>query len=127
MRLHTKAGLSYLVPLVGVLVVWYFLLFEGNAPGVASNRTFAFLLSEGPRPWWFRWLFALPMGCVALAAGYFSRLATTRTGAAVLLALGIALAIASWLTVSPEVAILATLPLFYAALSAAEAFGLRPL
>jgi uncharacterized membrane protein len=70
-------------------------------------------MSEGPRPWWFRWLFVLPFLCVALAAAYRSRLATAKAGALALLAIGSALALASWLAVTPEIALCTTLPLAY--------------
>lgn len=123
MRSHTKAGLLYVLPVVAVLVVWYLLLFEGTAPGVTPKGAFAFVLTEGARPWWFRWLFALPFLSLALAAAYCTRPATTRFGSALLLALGVALAIASWLTVSPEIALFTTLPLAYGVLGACESFA----
>jgi hypothetical protein len=123
MRFHTKAGLLYLLPAVAVLVVWYLLLFEGNAPGVTPKGTFAFVLTEGARPWWFRWLFALPFLCLSLAAAYLSRLAALRVGSVMLLTLGVALAAATWLTVSSEIALFTTLPLAYALLSIKESFS----
>lgn len=123
MRFHTKAGLLYLLPAIAVLVVWYLLLFEGSAPGVTPKGTFAFVLTEGARPWWFRWLFALPFLCLSLAAAYLPRVAALRVGAVVLLTLGVALAVATWLTVSSEIALLTTLPLAYALLNAKESFS----
>ncbi|HWK82296.1 MAG TPA: hypothetical protein VNS61_01050 [Caldimonas sp.] len=123
MRFHTKAGLLYLLPAIAVLVVWYLLLFEGNVPGVTPKSTFAFVLTEGARPWWFRWLFVLPFLCFTLAAAYQSRLAALRVGSVVLLSLGVALAAATWLTVSSEIALFTTLPLAYAFLSTKESFS----
>jgi hypothetical protein len=126
MRSHTKAGLLYVLPAAAVLVVWYLLLFEGSAPGVTPKGTFAFVLTEGARPWWFRWLFALPFLSMALAAAYCTHSAATRVGSALLLALGVALAVASWLTVSPEIALFTTLPLAYGILGAWESFAGDP-
>jgi hypothetical protein len=122
MRTQTKAALLYVLPAVAVAAVWYLLLFEGNAPGVTPRSTFPFVLTEGPRPLWFRWLFALPFVSLSLSLAYATRVARSRSGSVVLLLLGCAFAGASWLTVSPEVAVVATLPLVYGGIGAREAF-----
>jgi len=124
MRSHTKAGLLYLLPAGAVVVVWYLMLFGVDMTSVVPNRTLPSVLSEGPRPWWFRWLFVLPFLCLGLAGAYCSRFATRKTGALVLLAIGSALALATWLTVTSEIALCTTLPLAYGVLVAHESLGL---
>jgi hypothetical protein len=123
MRSQFKAALLYVLPAVAVVVVWYLILFEGDAPGVTPRSTFAFVLTDGPRPLWFRWLFALPFLSLALALAYATAIARTRAGSVLLLLLGALLAIASWLTVSAEIAILATLPLVYGFINTRDNFA----
>jgi len=110
---HRKAALLYVLPVLAVLGIWYLLLFTGNTPASSASSTFVFMVTEGAGPYWFRWLLVLPLLCVALGVAHVSPVATSRTGAVVLLALGSALAVAAWVTVAHEIALFVSLPLVY--------------
>jgi hypothetical protein len=110
---NVKAGWLYVLPGLAVLGIWYVLLFTANSSGTTPLSTFVFVLTEGPKPWWFAWLLLLPILCFALAVAYMTRLPKSRIGSAWLFASGVALALAAWATVSTEVALFATLPLWY--------------
>ena len=117
MRNTTKTSLLYLFPAVAVAVIWYILLFtsipSNRTPVQAAGETLEFLLTEGPRTLWFVWLFALPPIFLAMALAYLTPAAASRRVAVALFVVGCGLALASWLTVASEVAIFATLPLWY--------------
>lgn len=108
---RTLAGLLYLLPGAAILGAWWILLFVGTSPGVGGLDTLRFVLSEGPRPDWFLWFLVLPFLFFLLAAAHLSRVAAIPAAPASLFALGLALAVASWLTLSAELALFATLPL----------------
>jgi hypothetical protein len=114
-----KAALLYLLPTVAVLAIWSVLLFIDQRSSALD--TLAFLITEGPQPLWFLWLLALPICLLALAASYASPLARSHRGSRVLLALGISLASCTWLTVSTEVAVFASIPVLYGFLAARQA------
>jgi hypothetical protein len=128
MSLHTntRVGLLYLMPVIGVLIMWYVILFAGNPPGVTSKSTLASLLTEGPRPYFFRWLLALPALCLTIMAAYFSPIASTRAGYFALVVVGLFLAIAAWLSVSVDLAVCTTLPPVYALFVARAMRGANP-
>ena len=110
---NTKAALLYLLPVIAVFGIWYVLLFDVRSPGGTPEYVFKSALTEGPRLLWFRWLLVLPGLCLALAAAYLSRLSNSRIGAIGLLVIGVALAVAAWLTVAAEIALFVSLPLVY--------------
>lgn len=114
----TKAGLLYLLPTVTVCGIWYVLLAADSSPTSSAGATLMFVLSDGPNPYWFRWLVALPVLCLVLCVAYLSRVSATRVGSACLFAAGLALSTAIWLTVAHEVALFATLPLLHGFLNA---------
>ncbi len=108
-----KTAAMYVLPVLAILGIWYFLLFVGNSSGTTPKSTFVFVLTEGPMPWWYAWLLVLPVLCCALAAAYLSGVASSSKGAVSLFGLGVALAASAWITVSPEIALFVTLPLWY--------------
>lgn len=110
---NAKAGLLYLLPALAVLLNWWILLFYDNPPNITPSSTLNFVLTEEPQRLWFRWLIVLPALCLVLSAAYFSRVAQTRRGAIALLVVGIALALAAWLSVTHELALFVSLPLLY--------------
>jgi hypothetical protein len=116
MRGNLKSAVLYIPPVLALLAIWYGLLFTGNTPGSSATDVLHFVLMEGPNPYWFRWLFALPILCAALGIAHISPIARQRTGQFCLLALGAALAIASWPTVSIEISVFVTIPVIYASL-----------
>ncbi|WOB06884.1 hypothetical protein [Piscinibacter gummiphilus] len=110
---QTKAALLYLLPAAAILAIWYVLLFKGNTQQSSATGTLGYLLTEDPNSIWFTWLLVLPAGFLALSAGYSMSLARSRRGSKALLAIGISLAVAAWLTVSTEIAVFASLPVLY--------------
>ncbi len=119
MRLHTKAGLLYLLPVVAMLITWYIILFRDNPPGVTPWNTLAYLLTSEPRVSWFRWLTAIPFISLMFAVANFSRIVKSRSGSFIVVALGAAFALAAWITSSIDIALLTTLPLVYGILATA--------
>lgn len=120
---HQKAALLYLLPVLAVVGVWVILLFSGNPASPSPLSTLRFALTEGPKPSLFQWFGALPLLCLILAAAHISRVTRTRVGPQVLFALGLCLAVATWVTVVPEIAIFVSLPLVYGFLAAKEALA----
>jgi hypothetical protein len=110
---NKKIGICYLLPVIGILIMWYVVLLKANPPGITPKGSLIFLLTQGPRLWFFRWLLVLPTLCVLLATAYFSSIPKTRLGYSALITVGIALALAAWLTVSVDIAVCTTLPLVY--------------
>jgi len=113
-----KAALLYVLPVLALLGMWYLLLFTGTTSASSPGSTLLFLLTEGPKPNWFRWLLLLPLLCAVLAAAHVSRLTRTRSGSVLLLVIGSGLAAAAWVTVAPEIALFVSLPLVYGFLGA---------
>jgi hypothetical protein len=116
----TKAGLLYLLPTLAALFIWWVLLFHDNPPNVTPSSTLSFVLTEGPQQLWFHWFIALPVLCLGLSVAYFSSVAKSRQGAVVLLVVGIALALAAWLSVTDELALFVSLPLLYGVIHARD-------
>ncbi|MDA8094636.1 MAG: hypothetical protein M0T84_12165 [Betaproteobacteria bacterium] len=108
-----KAALLYVFPILALVGMWCVVLFVANPPASTPVSLLAFLLTESPCSAQLQWLLVLPALCVALSAAYSSRLPHTRAGALALLSLGVVLAVAAWLTVTPKVAFFVSLPLLY--------------
>lgn len=114
MDANSKAALLYIPPVLALLAVWYGLLFLEVSSDSSAIHMLLFTLSEGPAPNFFRWLLVLTFACAVLGMGHASPLTRKRAGRVSLFLVGAAIAVGSWLTVSIEVSVFATLPLLYA-------------
>lgn len=114
MRENSKAALLYVPPVLALLAVWYGMLFIGNASMRSAVEMLQFSLTQGPQPNWFRWIFLLPIICAALGIAHISPIVRRKMGRVILVIAGVAVAGASWLTVSTEISIFVTLPVFFA-------------
>lgn len=114
-RADRIAGALFLVPVVLVTAIWYIYLFVSpppNQPLLDSalgqlRYTFA---PEQPDRFWFAWLIALPVFCVALSLAYLFRGAESKRGAIALFSMSLALAVASFALTNWGLAIFVALP-----------------
>ena len=112
---HVVAGWLLLVPVVAVLGIWFIYLFvamPGNQTVWQSavgqlQHTFS---GENPQAWWFAWLVALPVLCIALAVAYLLNLARSRAGGISLFAGTVALAVATLLFTNWALAVFVAVP-----------------
>ena len=118
MKENTKASLVYLLPATASLVGWYLILFYKNPPQIDAREMFTSLMMDVNHAWVFRWWLAIPVVCVALAGAYATRFAATRHGSITLLLVGVAFAVASWLTMYYMLSILVSMPIYFGARTA---------
>ena len=115
------AGITYLLPAAAVAGIWGILLFVGNTPKSGPVDMLRYALLEEPERWIFWWLAALPIACLLLSVSYFSTIARARVGAIALCAIGIGLAVATWLTMGWTIGVFVTVPLLFSVPSARNA------
>ncbi len=106
-------SVTYLLPVLAIGGIWCVLLFVGNTEKVGPIETLHYLLVEAPEWQMFWFLVALPALCLALGAGYLTAFGSGVVGSASLCAVGIAVAVAAWLTVDPTIAIFISIPLLF--------------
>ena len=123
-RSGTKAAVLYLLPAFSIATVWYILLFVAKET-VTPGYMLKFVLVDDPMRLWYWWTLMIALVWLGLAAAYLTRAATMRRGAAALLGIGVSVAIGAWLTLTPSVAIFATLPLLYSFRCARDAYRVQ--
>ncbi|MBV8380812.1 MAG: hypothetical protein JO369_08650 [Paucibacter sp.] len=113
-RPNVIVAVLYALPAIAALGVWYTLLFVADGPATPRG-ILEYVLADAPEHSWFYWLLTAPALWTALAAAYLTSLAAKRLGAITLFCIGGALAVAAWITLAFEVALFASLPVFYTA------------
>jgi hypothetical protein len=121
MRPGTKAAVLYLLPAFAISTVWYILLFVAKET-VTPGYMLKFVLVDDPMRLWYWWTLMTALIWLGLAAAHLTRVATMRRGATTLLGIGGSVAIGAWLTLTPSVAVFATLPLLYSFRCVQEAY-----
>src|SRR5687768_1949005 len=112
---HVIAGWLLLVPAIAVAGIWYIYLFVAMPDNQTAWQSVVGQLRhtfshENPQAWWFGWLVALPLLCIALAAAYLFNVTRTRTGALALFAGTVSLAAATLLLSNWALALFVALP-----------------
>ena len=106
-------GWLFLAPALLVAGIWYLhFLVPMPAKQAAWESVVGQLRHdfESPHAWWFTWLVALPALCILLSAAYFLNVARGRTGALVLFAATLALAVATFVLNDWGLAVFVALP-----------------
>jgi len=112
---HIVAGWLFVLAAVlggGIWFIYLFVAMPDNQSIWASvvgqlQHTFS---DENPQIWWFTWLAALPVLCVALGLAYLLNGARTRKGGMALFGISVVLAIASFALNDWSLAIFVALP-----------------
>jgi hypothetical protein len=115
LRADRIAGTLFFVPAVLVGAIWYIYLFSSSPPNrplldsALGQLRYTFAPEQSER-WWFAWLLALPVFCVALGLAYLFRGAESKRGAIAMFVLSLALAVASFALSDWGLAIFVALP-----------------
>ncbi len=119
---NQKTGVLYALPALAIVAAWIMLLVIQNPPPAKPLEVLLFVLAENPSLIWLRWFLILPLLYVTISALYFTPLARDRTGAIVLLAIGVAAALVCWFSFDVWLATVATVPLLGSYQSVREKF-----
>lgn len=114
---HRIAALLYLLPLLGIGVIWLIPL-GGNGSGPSFYATLGHHLFDSEYSRQLQWMIVLPALCGLLAGAHVSPIARMRFGPLLLFALGLCLAVAAWRTAATAIAFLVSLPVLFAFLAA---------
>lgn len=112
---HVIAGWLFVAPALLVAGIWYVYLLVGIPDNftvwesVIAQLHWTFS-DENAHIGMFVWLVALPALCILMSVAYLTNVARTRNGRIGLFSAGVALAIASFVTVSWDFSIFVALP-----------------
>ena len=112
---HVIAGSLFVVPALLVAGIWYVYLFVAIPDNftvwesVKGQLQWTFS-NENPQFWMFVWLAALPGLCILMSVAYLSNVLNSRNGRVGLFSAAVALAIASFATVSWDFSLFVALP-----------------
>ena len=109
------AGWLFVLPALLLAGTWYAYLFVGipdnfTVWGSVKGQLHWTFSEENVHIWMFVWLVALPGLCVFMSVAYLKNMARTRNGRIGLFSAGVALAIASFATISWDFSIFVALP-----------------